>query len=140
MDDSTIKNNIFRKRTQLGYSQSEMADRLSISLSAYRKIENGPTRIINEHVGKFAEEVGISMSELVNGFEPLNPAEASIKAIEERHERRIRVMETGYLKEIESLKARIETLEERLKDKDDTILSDKKLIRRYEKELNIKND
>jgi GGDEF domain-containing protein len=61
MDDATIKGNILRKRTELRLSQKEMAARLDISLNAYRKIESGKTRIINEHVQAFAERTGTSL-------------------------------------------------------------------------------
>ena len=39
MDDATIKNNLEKKRNELGLSQTEMARRLEISLNAYRKLE-----------------------------------------------------------------------------------------------------
>ncbi len=41
MDDATIKNNLEKKRNELGLSQTEMARRLEISLNAYRKLEKG---------------------------------------------------------------------------------------------------
>ena len=48
MDDATIKNNLEKKRNELGLSQTEMARRLEISLNAYRKLEKGKTRILND--------------------------------------------------------------------------------------------
>lgn len=78
MDDKTIKVNLERKRNELGLSQTEMARRLDISLNAYRKLEKGKTRILNEHVGRFAEETGVSVAELVNGFEPVSSFESGL--------------------------------------------------------------
>ncbi|MDI9551508.1 MAG: helix-turn-helix domain-containing protein [Candidatus Cryptobacteroides sp.] len=135
MDDSTIKDNLFRKRNELGISQREMANRLEISLNAYRKLEMGKTRILNEHVPLFAEVAGISVAELVNGFEPLRSVEAGLEDVKERYEQKIRVLETGYQQELENLKLENVRLKDRLKDKEDIIAMNKKLIQRYEKEL-----
>ena len=132
MDDATIKNNLEKKRNELGLSQTEMARRLEISLNAYRKLEKGKTRILNEHVGKFAEKTGTSVAELVNGFEPISSATERINDIKERD------LEDGYIKTIASLKADIERLNERLQDKDEIISMNRKLILRYEKELGLK--
>lgn len=60
MDDATIKNNLEKKRNELGLSQTEMARRLEISLNAYRKLEKGKTRILNEHVEKCRKDRNIS--------------------------------------------------------------------------------
>ena len=138
MDDATIKNNLEKKRNELGLSQTEMARRLEISLNAYRKLEKGKTRILNEHVGKFAEKTGTSVAELVNGFEPISSATERINDIKENYDRKMRDLEDGYIKTIASLKADIERLNERLQDKDEIISMNRKLIRRYEKELGLK--
>lgn len=135
MDDSTIKDNLFRKRNELGISQREMARRLEISLNAYRKLEMGKTRILNERVPLFAEVAGISVAELVNGFEPLRSVEAGLDDVKERYEQKIRALETGYQQELENLKLENARLKDRLKDKEDIIAMNKKLILRYEKEL-----
>ncbi len=135
MDDATIKDNLYRKRNELGISQSEMARRLEMSLNAYRKLETGKTRILNEHVPLFAETAGISVAELVNGFVPLSSAESGMDAVKESYEQRIRVLEKGYRQELEDLEAEIARLKERLQDKEDLIALNKKLILRYEKEL-----
>lgn len=135
MDDATIKDNLFRKRNQLGLSQSEMARRLEMSLNAYRKLEMGKTRILNEHVPLFAETVGVSVAELVNGFEPVDSAAAGLDDVKESYEQRIRILEVGYLKEIDHLKKENKRLLDRLRDKEEIIQTDRKLLRQYEKEL-----
>ena len=126
MDDATIKNNLEKKRNELGLSQTEMARRLEISLNAYRKLEKGKTRILNEHVGKFAEKTGTSVAELVNGFEPISSATERINGIKENYDRKMRDLEDGYIKTIASLKADIERLNERLQDKDEIISMNRK--------------
>ena len=134
MDDATIKNNLEKKRNELGLSQTEMARRLEISLNAYRKLEKGKTRILNEHVEKFAEKTGTSVAELVNGFEPINSA----NDVKESYDKKLRVLEDGYIKEIAMLKTEIERLNDKIKDKDEIISMNRKLILRYEKELGLK--
>ena len=139
MDDVTIKNNLEKKRNELGLSQTEMARRLEISLNAYRKLEKGRTRILNEHVEKFAEKVGISVAELVNGFEPIDSVESGLNDVKETYDKKLRLLEDSYLKEIAVLKAEIERLNEKIKDKDDLINTNRMLIQRYQTELKLKN-
>lgn len=138
MDDATIKNNLEKKRNELGLSQTEMARRLEISLNAYRKLEKGKTRILNEHVEKFAEKTGTSVAELVNGFEPINSAMVGLSDVKESYDKKLRVLEDGYIKEIAMLKTEIERLNDKIKDKDEIISMNRKLILRYEKELGLK--
>lgn len=139
MDDKTIKGNLEKKRNELGLSQTEMARRLEISLNAYRKLEKGKTRILNEHVGRFAEETGISVAELVNGFEPVNSFESGLDSIKEAYDKKIRALEDGYISEIKAMKEEIRRLNEKLQDKEEVIASNRKLISRFEKELSLKS-
>lgn len=139
MDDATIKDNILKKRTELGYTQTEMARRLEMSLTAYRKLESGKTRILNEHVCRFADSAGISVAVLVNGFNPIDSADAGLDDAKEDYERQLRVTDVGYRQEIKNLQAEIKNLQDRLQDKEDIIATDKKLIQRYEKELRDRN-
>ena len=134
MDDSSIKLNIFKFRTALGLSQREMAQKLGISLTAYRKIEVGKTRILNENIEKLASAAGTSVSKLVNGFEP-SPEPENLEDARNAFQRKLSEMEEGYLKTIAALKEEIRLLRERLADKEAVIETDKKLIARYEKEL-----
>ncbi len=135
MNDATIKDNLLKKRIELGYTQTEMARRLEMSLTAYRKLESGNTRMLNEHISRFAEMAGMSLAALVNGFEPISPEKAGLEEMKESYERKIRILDEGYAKEIAELKTQIKTLNDRLQDKDDIIAMDKKLILHYEKEL-----
>jgi len=115
-----------------------MARRLEISLNAYRKLEKGKTRILNEHVEKFAEKTGTSVAELVNGFEPINSAMAGLNDVKENYDKKLRVLEDGYIKEIAMLKAEIARLNDKIKDKDEIISMNRRLILRYEKDLGLK--
>ncbi len=138
MDDATIKSNLEKKRNELGLSQTEMAHRLEISLNAYRKLEKGKTRILNEHVGRFAEKAGVSVAELVNGFEPISSVQVGLDDVKENYDRKLRVLEDGYVKEIAVLKAEIERLNDKLNDKDEIINANRRLISRYEEDFRLK--
>ena len=50
MDNASIKENIFRIRTEKGLSQDEMARKLGVVRNTYRKIEKGDIRLISGHV------------------------------------------------------------------------------------------
>ena len=125
MDDASIRNNMRKARESLGISQSEMALRLEMSLTAYHKLENGPTRIMNEHVVKFASIAGMSLDELVNGYEPIDSVEAGLDEVRVNYENTI--------KEVEMLKAENKRLKEKIQDKEELLQTARKLISHYEK-------
>lgn len=52
-------------RTQRNMSQEDMANKLNLSLSGYRKIENGSSRITQERIEKLAEILEIPPYELI---------------------------------------------------------------------------
>lgn len=127
-DEATIKENIRNRRESLGISQTEMARRLDISLNAYRKLEKGKTRIFTNSFRAFAEETRTSVIDLVSGYNHSDGSEngnitEQTKVIEE------------LTAEISRLRKEISSLSASLKDKDDVIDSNKKLIRQYERRL-----
>ena len=58
--------------------------------------------------------------------------------VKESYDKKLRVLEDGYIKEIAMLKTEIERLNDKIKDKDEIISMNRKLILRYEKELGLK--
>lgn len=137
MDDATIKDNLLRRRTELGYTQTEMARRLEMSLTAYRKLETGKTRILNEHISKFAASTGTSLAALVNGFEPLDPSMMGLDELRESYERMLKAKDEEHSVLVASLRRQIESLERTLRDKEDIIATDKKLIMLYERKESL---
>ena len=128
LDESTIRENLRKAREERGYTQAARADSLDISVIAYQKIESGKTRILNKNFSKCAEALGLSMSELVNGFIPVKDAAATFADMKESYGMRLRVQENGYLLEIQRRDREIERLKEIIKDKDVAIESQKLLI------------
>jgi len=128
MDETTIRENLKKARTSLGYSQAVVAESLDISVTAYQKLESGKTKIINRNFSKCAETFGISLSELVNGFKPVKNADTLLKEAEESYGRRLSVLEKGFFQEIQQKDKEIERLNEIIKDKEETISTQKLLI------------
>ena len=128
MDEITIRENLKKARISSGLTQSEMAERIGISVTAYQKIESGRTRILNPNFSKCADILGVSLSELVNGFVAVRDAEAVIADVRESYGLKMRVQETGYLNELQSKDREIGRLQEIIKDKQETIATQKLLI------------
>ena len=70
MDNLTIKQNIRKARKKRNITQEEMADRLGISLTAYRDLEKGGTSVVHGKVIKMAELLETSTEEIVLGYRP----------------------------------------------------------------------
>jgi len=128
MDEITIRENLRRTRVSSGLTQTEMAERIGISVTAYQKIESGRTRILNTNFSKCAEVLGVSLSELVNGFVPVRNAKSVIEDVRESYGLKMRVQESGYMNEIQSKDREIGRLKDVIKDKEDTIATQKLLI------------
>ena len=67
LDESTLRENLKKARKSFDYTQSELAESIGISVTAYQKLEKGKTRILNKNFSKCAEVLGVSLAELVNG-------------------------------------------------------------------------
>ncbi len=70
MNDKDIKDRIAKYRRAHNLSQAEIAERLSISQTAYHKIEKGETSLISEHLSKIANVLDLPEETLVLGYEP----------------------------------------------------------------------
>lgn len=109
MDDSTIKRNIVRARKEKALSQEEMARQLGMDRSTYRAIENGSTRLLNNHLEEIARRLDSSVLRLVSGYDEEDYQAARRLKEESENEISRRVGElTG---QMELLYSRVEALE-----------------------------
>ena len=121
MDETTIRENLKSTRLSQGLTQAEMAESIGISVTAYQKIESGRTRILNTNFSTCAEALGLSLTELVNGFVPVREAESVISDVKESYGLKMKVQERRYLDEIRHLK-------DVIRDKEETLSTQKILI------------
>lgn len=136
MNNDSVKDNIRNFRKNQNLTQSEMADKLGISRTAYRNIENGETRLISDNVGKIAEILKMDTAELVLGYLP-DKGETDdsgdgklMEEVTRRHAdetARLSSQIANLKTEISSLRGYIETLKELIRTKDEIIAMLKKL-------------
>lgn len=126
MDNSTIKKNIRKIRKSKGFTQEELADRLGISLTAYRDLEKGPTSIMNSNIGKIAEITGTSTEEVVLGYKP------------SQSEGKLEDMESEYTTLIESLNTRINDILKYVDSLNEIIESKNEIITMLKKNIDEK--
>ena len=106
MDNDSVKENIRNFRRNLRVTQSEMADKLGISRTAYRNLENGETRLLNENLGRIAEILNVGTEELVLGYHPRRQTSTEDELADQY---------TGQITEIRKrYKAEIDTLTEEI--------------------------
>ena len=145
MDNDSVKDNIRNFRKIYKLTQSEMADKLGISRTAYRNIESGETRLISENVSRIADILHIRTEDLVLGYSPepgqkeknRRPGNVSAQLAEMKraHEKETEEMSSEIIrlkKDLQYLTRRIEDLEELLKTKDENISMMKKFDSRPE--------
>lgn len=117
MDNSTIKDNIRKRRKERKLTQEEMADRLDISLTAYRDLEKGHTNIVNANVIRIAELLETSTEELVLGYRPVQAPGKLLEDIRSEYGNRMSVME----RRIADLEKLVASLEETIRSKNEII-------------------
>ena len=117
MDNTTIKDNIRKKRKASRLTQEEIASKLDISLTAYRDLDKGSTNILNTNVIKIAELLDTSAEELVLGYHPVQAADNTLEEMQTEYKGRISVME----RRIADLEKLVESLEETIKSKNEII-------------------
>ena len=118
MDNSTIKDNIRRMRKASRLTQEEMANKLDISLTAYRDLEKGSTNIVNANVMKIAQLLDTSTEELVLGYRPVQTPVKLLEYMRSEYGGRISTME----RRITDLEKLVQTLEETIKTKNEIII------------------
>jgi len=118
MDNYTIKDNIRRMRKASRLTQEEMANKLDISLTAYRDLEKGSTNIVNANVMKIAQLLDTSTEELVLGYRPVQTPVKLLEDMRSEYGGRISTME----RRITDLEKLVQTLEETIKTKNEIII------------------
>ncbi len=87
MNIELLKKNIRRQRCTLGITQDEMARKLGISRQAYNNIELGRTCLVNRKLVKIANQLCISVDQLLLGYEPSPNTESLRKELHEKNEK-----------------------------------------------------
>ena len=114
MEDNEIRTYLINRRKELGLSQEYMAGQLDISITSYRKIENGKTNLYNKKVLRLAEILGTSPARLLFGY-AIRDEETGI--LKEEYEKDI----VSLTEKNAELRERIRTLEELLASKAERI-------------------
>lgn len=127
MTSESIKINIRRKREELRLTQQEMAERLGLSRTAYRNIEDGRTKLVSDKLQPIADIFGISPGELVMGFDPVSFNVDLLKE-ENDHKEKIREITDYY-------ETRLKHMNETLELKDGYIRTQNDIINRLNTQL-----
>ena len=117
MDNTSIKKNIRSIRKARKYTQEEMADKMGMSLTAYRDLEKGETSIVNTNLRKVARLLDTTTEELVLGYRPIQMDGPGLEDIKEEYTGRISALE----KRIADLERLVRTLEETVATKNEII-------------------
>ena len=128
MDNSSIKDNIRKVRKARKLTQEELADRLDISLTAYRDLEKGNTNIDNNNVIRLAELLDTTAEELVLGYRPV---QAPGKLLED--------VRTEYGGKIDTMERRIADLEKLVRSLEETIATKNEIIALLKKSTPAEN-
>lgn len=128
MDNSSIKDNIRKVRKARKLTQEELADRLDISLTAYRDLEKGNTNIVNNNVIRLAELLDTTAEELVLGY---CPVQAPGKLLED--------VRNEYGGKIDTMERRIADLEKLVRSLEETIATKNEIIALLKKSIPAEN-
>lgn len=128
MDNSSVKKNISRIRKASGISQTEMAERLGISRTAYRNIETGDTKLINDNVDRIASLLDTTSEELVLGYTPSAKDSMKVYDIQKENALKQKEMAARFETEIARLNEQINTLKEYIDALQETVRTKDEMI------------
>ncbi len=135
MDNHSVKENISRRRKASGLSQTEMAEKLGMSRTAYRNIEKGSTQLISGKVDQIASVLDTTTEEIVLGYKPSAKDSMKVQDIKTEYDRKTSELISQYedekerlLNQIAVLKDHIDTLKDSLRTKDEMIAMLKKKL------------
>ncbi len=128
MDNGSVKRNISRIRKASGISQTEMAERLGMSRTAYRNLENGDTRLINENVDRIAALLDTTAEEIVLGYTPSAKDSLRLNDIQKEYASKQKELISIHETEISRLNEQIRTLREHIEALQETIRTKDELI------------
>lgn len=127
MTSESIKEIIRRKREEKRFTQHEMAEKLGISRTSYRNIEEGSTRLFCDKLQDIAEILETSIEELLTGQ---NTSDISGQLLKEENNCREKLKTlTDYYEE------RIRNLNETLSIKDNAIRTQNDIINRLNAQI-----
>lgn len=130
--DNDIKKHICRKRNELHLTQNEVANKVGISLTAYRELESGKTQMLNSKIEKIANAFEMSTEELVLGYEPNPEGSKRLEELRFRHESQLEEQRSRYEEIISRLNDKISDLERLIRTLEATI-SDKNEIIEFQR-------
>ena len=135
MNNYSVKKNISQKRKASGISQTEMADKLGLSRTAYRNIEMGDTRLISDKVEDIARLLDVTAEELVLGYKPSENMAIRFNDIEHEFEEERSEIIRKYESEMKRLENTIDTLNSYITALKDTLLTKDEMIAMLKKIL-----
>ena len=124
MDNTSIKKNIRTRRKARIYTQEEMADKMGMSLTAYRDLEKGETSIVNTNLLKIAMLLDTTSEELVLGYRPVQMEGPDLEDVREEYSGRVAALE----RRIADLEKLVLSLEETIATKNEIITMLKKSL------------
>lgn len=120
MDSQSIKKNIELLRRRSGLSQTEAARQLDISRVAFRNLEKGDTKIVNDLFFKLAEILGVSPEHLMLGYEP-GASSGELEETQTRLANQMASMVADYEKRLDDLRRQNADLQEFNRNQSDYI-------------------
>ena len=135
MNNYSVKKNISQKRKASGISQTEMADKLGLSRTAYRNIEMGDTRLISDKGEDIARLLDVTAEELVLGYKPSENMAMRFNDIEHEFEEERSAIIRQYESEMKRLENTIDTLNSYITALKDTLLTKDEMIAMLKKKL-----
>lgn len=129
MNNDNVKSNIFRLRRQSGMSQEEVAEKMGISITSYRKLERGSTILVSTRIQQLSSIFNITEQEILFGKEAENIQDLKNQKLEEEWARKESEEINDLKLKLLQLQGEISTLRGWLSDKEEIIQMQKEALR-----------
>ena len=140
MDERSIKDNIRMLRMRRGLSQEELAEALHISRVSYSNIENGNVRIVNAHVCALAPLLGVTLEELLLGYEPDRDASVRLNEAVAEYDAKYRRMQDEYNGRLDVRSSELSALRDLVDSLKATVRTQDEIIRMLKHRISEETD
>ena len=128
MDEKSIKENIRMIRRRKGLTQDFLAESLQIARASYSNIESGPVRIIHAKVCELAPLLGVSLEELLLGYEPDRDASLRLNEAVAEYDTQYRRLQEEFTGKLEERSSEVATLQDLVETQKATIRMQDEII------------
>ena len=139
MDERSITLNLQLLRLRRGLTQDNVAEAAGITRVAYSHLETGKVKILNRKISRIAEILGVSLEELLLGYQPEPDASGRLHELSAGYDEKYRNTLREFDNRLEEKTSEIATLRSLTESQKKTIATQEEIIQMLRRRIPEEN-